>query len=502
MQEGAPSVNATGRAGVAATVHAAVTAALEGAVKHTLRAAPGSDGVIAYGGYLVEGEKNPKLRGSTKWVEQDNLIANMATVAASTRLWLDLAGSVKWSAKENPRGGTDAKRCVQLVEEGLLRARMTKPWRRCVRKQVMAELRGFALHSKGTKRDSQGRIVFSELRPLPQHTIEQWLKPTETEPWKAVVQRTATKPYQVERGDLWYSVDDALGESPAGTGIFRHLQRIGEIFERYRQLHGIAADTDVNGIPVGRAPIGKLWQQACRPVSEGGGGLSGNDTAAISTWVQRRTSQLTDLLENRVVTPNRSLLLDSLPYFSIETDTSAKPSSIFEWSIDTVRAAISSMPELREVLDDMNFDVARIMCTEFLLMGEGEGSRAQHTDKTRNLTRRLNGVLDNTADDGDRDLVWWIVAKNGYDPERCAPSLEHEPIDEKDIIGFAEMLAALAKAKYRPDDPIHNWFRDHIDAPHMPEGDNTETGDKPSPAKKPKKKEGDDVPDPGEGDDK
>jgi hypothetical protein len=495
MQQGAPSVNATGRAGIATAISAAVTAALEGAAKAKLRAAPGSDGVISYGGWLVDGEKNPKLRGATKWVEQDNLIANMASVAAAVRVWLDLAGSVKWTARENPRGGTDAKRCAELAQEGLIGARMPKPWRRCVLKQVLAEMRGFAFHSKGTRRDSQGRVVYTELRHLPQWTIEKWLKPDEMKPWQGVEQRTRSgRVIPIDRGDLWYSVDDRFGDSPDGVGLFRHLIRIGEIFERYRQLHGIAADTDVNGIPVGRAPIGKLWQQAMRPVSEGGGGLT--ETSEIAAWVASRVQPLSDLLENRVVKPNRSLLLDSLPYFATDTDGSARPSNVFEWSIDTMKAVISSFPELRATLDDCNLDALRLLCCEWMYMGDGEGARAVHVDKTDGLARRLNGVLDFVGDDGDRDLVWPLVAQNGYDPETCAPTLEHSPIGAKDMKAIAEAFASFAKAKFSATDPINDWFRNLLDAPLLPDDEKQkqEAGAKEDPD------EDKEVPDPGEGD--
>jgi hypothetical protein len=41
--------------------------------------APGSDGTISVGGWLLDaGEKRAELRGATRWVTYDNLIANIA----------------------------------------------------------------------------------------------------------------------------------------------------------------------------------------------------------------------------------------------------------------------------------------------------------------------------------------------------------------------------------------------------------------------------------------
>lgn len=445
MQKGKPSLNPLGRAAKPAT---------------TLRKAPGSDGVVSYSGYLQTSEKNPLLIGPNKWVTQDNVVANTAAVAAAVHVTLALIGSVRWSLRENPAGGADAKRCAELVHDGLLARRMTKPWRAVVRKQALKKLRGFALHAKGTVRDNQGRIVFSELAHRPQWTIERWLKPDETAPWVAVVQRTNSgKTFQIDRRDLFYSVDDSLPDSPDGLGLLRHLVDIAEMFKRFRQLQATAFDEDVNGIPVARAPLAKLYAEAKAQ------NLSDEDATA---HVNAQTQFLRDLISNRVVEYGRSLTLDSIPYFSEEVTSSKRPSAVYEWSVDTIKSMIGSIPELRMALGDLNREMLRVLCAEWMAMGDSEGARAVHADKTQMYCAVWNSVLDDIADDGDRDLVWWLVARNGYDPVTCAPTLVHEPIQMRSAVEAAQVLELIAKAKLKPDDEAIAILRERVDLPAPP----------------------------------
>lgn len=449
--KGGPSPNPAGR----------------GSKRSMLRKAPGSDGVIAPSGYLFSGERHPDLSGSSKWARYDNLIANIATVATAMRVWLDLAGSVKWIVQEKTGGGADAKRCAELVHDGLIAAHMPKPWRSVVKRQAMKKFRGFALHAKGTKRNRDGAVIIAELAHRPQWTIERWIKPTETDPWTGVIQRTRMgATFTIDRRDLFYSVEDALTDAPDGVGLLRHLVEVERVFTRYRQLQGIAFDTDINGVPLGRAPLSKLAELA---VTEGG--ISKDDPDAIAAWVRARVSPISELIEHRVVVPNRSLLLDSLPYYSVEPDGSQRPSGIYEWSVDTIKSIIGSIPELRQAINDLNREMARLMCAEWLLMGDGEGARAVHTDKTAMFGAVINACLDDIADDATRDLARWIVAANGYDPEICTPTLVHEPVPTQSVREAAETLALLAKANLLPTDEAIDVLRERMDLPPAPEVD-------------------------------
>lgn len=478
MKKGAPSINPAGRAAP------------------TLRAAPGSDGVQTIGGYLLDGEKHTSLRGSSRWVTYDNLLAMLPGVAAAVRAWLLLASSVKWKAQENPRGGAQATAAALLIQEGMLDAHLPDPWRTSVvpRQLYGAAMLGFALHAKGTRRDSSGRIVFSELAFRPQWTVEKWTKPDETKAWDGIEQRSRMgRTVPIARNDLFYSGNLDLTSSPDGVGLFRHVVESERFRTRFRQLLGIAFDTDINGVPIGRAPLAKLALEAVQV-----GKIAATDSAAISAYVSARTTQLQDLLENRVVRPDRSLLLDSVTYLATTPDKGKTPSTVYEWDVDTFKTTIGSIPELRKEVADLDRECLRLFFAEWMMMGDGKGSTyGAHSDKTSMMGFAIDGWLDRIAVDAERDLVWWLVAKNGYDPETCAPSLEPEPVATQGALEAAQMLEALSKAALAADDEAADVVRERAKLPPRPKA---KPGEKPTPAKKtPTKDEGDDVPDPGEG---
>lgn len=423
--------------------------------------APGSDGVIAHGGFLLDAERHADLVGSNRWVKYDNLSSNCAAVASALHVWLTLAGSVKWQAQENAAGGKDAATCAELVHDGLLAARMTKPWRNVVKRQAMKKFRGFALHAKGITRDGQGRVVFSELGHRPQWTVYRWLKPIETEPWIGIEQQTRMGArYPIARSDLFYSAEDALTDSPDGIGLFRHIVEAERIFARYRQLQGIAFDTDINGVPLGRAPLSAIYDAAKK---------RGDSDADAAAAVRSATLVIQDFIENRVVKSNRSLLLDSIPVFSVDTDGSQRPSSIYQWSVDTIKSLIGSIPELRAALGDLNREILRVMSAEWMAMGDSEGARSVHGDKTQMFCAVINALLDDLADDATRDLSWWLTAMNGYDPNTCAPTLVHEPVRMKSALDAAQMLKVLSEAALHPDDEAIAILRSREDLPPPPD---------------------------------
>lgn len=432
--------------------------------------APGSDGIIAPGGYLFStGERNSKLTGESRWVTQDNLIANVTIIASAIGIWLDLGGSAKWTAIPNPRGGADAQLAADIVQQGLLGAPMPTRWRSVVKRQTMKRFRGFAMHAKGWRRRDDGMIVLSELAHRPQWSIERWIKPTETEPWSGVVQRTRMgQEFPIDRADLFYSHEGALGDDPQGIGLLRHLVEVADVFKRYRQIQGIAFDSDANGIPLGRAPLSKLAREAVN-----GGGCDADDTAAISAYVRARVAPIADLIENRIVTPNRSLLLDSLPYFTTETDGTERPSSLLEWSVETLRQDIGSIPELGKALNELNLEMARVLSAEGMLMGGpgSSGAYAASADKSSLFAQRVDVTNDDIGDDAERDIVPDLLARNGITDERLMPSLQHESVSRAAARGAAEMLKNIAAAKLKPGDPAENVLRARAELPAAPEPD-------------------------------
>lgn len=460
--KGGPSPNPHGRGVSKTTLAMAAAVAKKGAT--------GTDGFWAPGGFIVSGERDPKLQFRRKWVSYDNLPANVAIVMGALNITLTLAGGVKWTLTPNKNGGRNARKCMDLVQDGLIDARMPKPWRNVVRRQYMKKFRGFAMHAKAWRLDSKSRTVYANLDHRPQWTVERWQQVAEGDPWTAVIQRGRSgKEFPpIAREDLFYSVEDGISGEPDGLGLFRALVKLADTLEGFEKLEQIGFDSDMRGVPIGRAPIGKLMQEAVTF-----GGVAADDTAGKLAYVQAQVKFLDDLLKNHLVTKDRSVMFDSAIYNGLGTDGSVSPTSIYEWSLDTVKSAISGMPELGGAIARVTRLMAMLMNAEWLLLGaeDSGGTYNMHANKTAMMGLAINGGLDDIADDANRDLVWPMVARNGYNPETDAPTLEHEPIPTESVLAAAQALALLQQAPFRPDDKAPDQIRARLDVSARPKVD-------------------------------
>lgn len=426
----------------------------------------GLDGQYIYSGFIYQAEKRRELRDREKWTTFDNIVANIGIVSAAIGIWTDLAGSAKWTVKPNPRGGKDAEKCAELIYDGTIGATLSKPWRNVIKRQLIKKFRGFALHEVLVRRRDDGVVVLKDLQHRPQWTVYRWDKPDPQTPWQGIEQRGRSgEKSTVPRSRLFYSVEDTLTDSPDGVGLLRYMVEDADAYQRYRQLEGIGFDTDLRGMPIGRAPLAKMVDYAkaagCKTKDE------------IQTWIDTRLKPLQNLLSGHVKTTEQSLLLDSAVYATL--DQARTPSSIFEWSFDVVKAAASTMSEIGPASRSLLESIARIMSAEFLILGGGGsgGSHAQHADKTSMFGLRVNSSCDDVGDDATRDIATRLTILNDYDPETCTPTFEHEPVATESVLETCQALAALAQAGavLPPNWKGVNVLLDRMDLPDLPEQD-------------------------------
>lgn len=422
----------------------------------------GGDGVQAYGGYLPSNERNPRLQGLGKWQRFADA-HHTAIVATGLRYRSNLLASAQWHPKPNPRGGRDADRGVDIITQGLLTAQMDRPWQACVRKQSMFQANGFALHEWTIRRRDDGMIVFAELGHRPPHTINRWDKPSEQMPWQAVAQLTRQgNDFVIPRNRLWYSWDDTLTDQPDGVGLMRHVIELVRRLGVLEGLEGVAYETDVRGMPIGRAPIEELRKEAEVELGKGA------DADKIKSFIAKRTRNIQESLANIVKSPEQLqwLLLDSATF----RDRNDAISAVQKWAFDLLKGDGRGLMELDKVIGRLQLEIARVFGIEFVMMGAGaSGSKAMHADKTSMLAASLNAALTEIATSATRDLARPLVALNGLDPDTCTPTLEAEPIDSRDVTAACQQLLYLSQAGLAEGDPAVNVVRAWIGVPDAPE---------------------------------
>jgi hypothetical protein len=432
-----------------------------GGERPTSNAKPnGGDGVQAFGGFLVSNERSPELIGARKWITYSNA-TNTAIVATGLRYALGLLRGTTWHAEPNDRGGADADRGVEIVTQGLINARMPKPWASVVGKTALYKYFGFSLHEWMTARRSDGMVVFSEIAHRPQYTIDCWNKPSEKESWDAVSQLSQNgNRYTIPRGRLLYAVDDTLTDSPDGVGLFRHIVELVRRLGVLEGLEGLAYETDIRGMPIGRAPIAKMLVEAESKV--------GADKAKINAYVSDRTANMRNALVSLAKSPEKlqHLLLDSGTYRGATPDTIT---SIQEWGLELLRGDGNGVDAVASAIGRLQVEIARAFGIEFAMMGSGDGSLAMHGDKTGMLGVTLQTQLTEIADFTTNDLARPLIALNGLDPETCTPRLVAEPISTDAIETVCRALQSLASAGLAPNDPARVVIRQRMRLPPEPE---------------------------------
>lgn len=425
----------------------------------------GSDGVQAYGGFLPTDEQRPELTGTQKWVTYGNA-TNTAVVATGLRRSLDMLAGTNWHAEPNEAGGKDAERGVEIVTKGLLKAHMTKPWSAVVRKAALYRYYGFSLHEWSAARsESAKQIVFTDISHRPQYTIDRWNKPDEQMPWDAVGQLTrAGNRYTIPRGRLFHCVDDSLTDSPDGVGLFRHIVELVRRLGILEGLEGLAYETDLRGMPVGRAPLAELKAAA---VADGSA-----TPEQIQSFVLRRTQVLRSALQGIVKSPEKlqHLLLDSAPFLGADQNTF---SQLQKWGFELTKGESNGVDHVANAIGRIQLEIARVLGIEFVMMGGGEsgGSRAMHGDKTQFFATNLQTILTEVAAFATNDLARSLVALNGLDPDTACPTLVAEPISTEAVETTCQSLASLAQAGLQHDDEAINVIRDRMHLPPAPEPD-------------------------------
>ena len=401
----------------------------------------GSDGVQSLGGYIYEGEQSRELQGLNLWLYFSQVLANVTTVAAGWRYFLNLVAGTEWDCEANDEGGKDGERGCDLIRRGLFTADMPSPWGAVVKKQALYKGYGFAIHEGIIRRRNDGSIVYASIEHRPQYTVKWWNKPDEQGPLLGVQQLTRQGgTYYLPMDRLWYIADNALGDGPEGVGMLRHVVSKVKQLERLEQLELYGYETDLRGIPVGRAPLGTLLAEA----NANAPGMNMTPQA----YVDLRMASMQRFLKRHVKTPELSIMLDSETYTNPQDGT---VSAIPKWALDMLKGDGAPLADVARAIDRKNREIARVLGVEFMMMGgssggSGSGSSAMHEDKTAQFASMIQSTLNEMAASARTQLGRRLIAFNGLDPDTCTPKFIPGVVSTESVAIVCQALAQLALA--------------------------------------------------------
>jgi hypothetical protein len=423
----------------------------------------GVSGTAIYAGYPIQREKNPNWVGTRKYITSAELVLNTSIVAASVHYFLNLIAHPEWTVA--PATGKDAKgkdvkdskaaqEAADLIEGAL--HDMVTPWPRVVRRSAMYRFHGFGIQEWYARKKDDGTIVFADVEPRPQFTIERW----EVDEDGEVLGCYQRSPQSGEiiglpRKKLIYLVDDTLSDSPEGIGIFRHLAETYERLMGYQTLEVQAFERDLRGTPIGRAPITIIN----RAIEEG---------TISKEQGQAAIAHLSQFVQTEIKKSNTGVILDSQVYES-QGVAGLVPTATPQWGIDLLTGTGAGLAELSSVIDRLQHEMARVIGTESLMLGDHGGNRALALDKSRNLYLVANAVLNNVATTYESDFIPPLLDLNGI-PQELKPSFEVEDVAFKDVQEVTSALATMAKsgAPLAPDDPAIDDVRDLLGISRAP----------------------------------
>jgi len=386
----------------------------------------GGPQTVIFSGFVEEREKNPKLVERRKFTTYNENIANIAIVAAGLRHFMNMLSKAKWTVEPPEDATPEQEEKAELVEE--MMRDMDTPWHRVVRRQGMYKFHGFAIQEWIAKRRDDGTIGMATVEQRPQSTIERWDR-NKYGILEGVVQRIpqdSSEAY-LPMKKIIYSVDDSVTDSPEGQGIFRSIVELCDRLREFQDLELLGYQTDLRGIPIGRAPITETQ------AAEDAGTLPKGTTEKMLASIKKF---MTSHMRNR----STAVLLDSSPYFA-KGETGTVGGSSKKWDLELLTAATTSTGEVAKAIQRVVREIAIAMGVDHLLTGtDGSGSLALSKDKTDNFLLNVNAVLQDLAEDFEKQWLGPIWRLNGWDDE-LKPKLKVEEISNRS----AEVLAGILR---------------------------------------------------------
>lgn len=408
----------------------------------------GVSGTAVYGGFVQVIERNPEVAGYRRYETFSDILVNTSIVAAGIRYFLGLATKPTWTvsaAQDLPEGQSsdEAKTAAEFVENVL--ADMDVSWRRVVKRSGMYRFYGFSIQEWQAKKRADGLVGIENIEARPQHTIYQWDIDPVSGRVLGVVQRSPQtgELFYIPRWKFVYLVDDTLSDSPEGLGILRQVTEPAERLKEYLKIEGIGFDRDLRGTPIGRAPIAELENMKReRP-----------DDKAFAEQIDKAIMAMRNFIQTQAKDVNTGLVFDSSPYKNITGEGHSWASSL-RWGMELLQGNATGIEHLGAAIERTNWEIARILGVETLLVGQSSGSRALSEDKSRNIYLQVNGMLADMSEMFGRDLMDGLWSLNGFD-DRLKPTLEPEDVSFMSVQEVAATLRdmATAGAVLAPSDP-------------------------------------------------
>ncbi len=409
--------------------------------------APGFDAVQGHAGTIQIGDRDRALQGSKRWQTFAQL-HRLPPVAVWGRLRNALFSGVKWTVVANESESPNVERAVELVEQGLTRARLKKPFNALAAESMQgAAAFGYSIHALAMGRTRDGEVKYTDIALRPQHSIDEWHRKVDSDPaseWTWVRQRVDSgRTQRLDLADCLYvtNTNGVVSSSPTGVGMLELIWDRARLHGLYERIEGTEIFSSMGGIPIARIPLGKLLAQVQKQEAFASKTLDEQVAIANSIGANFET-----FIAERYKNPEtlQYFVLDSATYTGSDANVIT---SIYEWGLEIIKGDLQGLVEIAAKERALILDVARMLGVEHMFIGgDSTGAYSMHESKIQTLAADLNAELELWSYYADQQLVRPLIAANGLDPDEDAPSLQPSSVMPMDVLKKIQALAQMGLA--------------------------------------------------------
>lgn len=430
----------------------------------------GGPGFRSYGGLLQSEERDRDMASSKRFEEFSEMLANTPIVAASCRYYLNLLSKSGWNIEPSDPNSAAAKEMADWLWDTI--NDMDTPWSRVVRRAGMFTFHGFQVQEWTSKRRDDGSIGLLDIEARPQVTIERWEFDEAGRVigcWQRIPQ-TGREVF-LPRKKIVYLVDDAISDTPIGIGLFRHLVEPHRRLAKFQLLEAYGFETNLRGTPLFRAPLEEL-------------GALVKSGAISQGEYDRRTEGVRRLVKSHFRSPSTGFMFDSATYR--DKGENVSPSTVAKWGIELLTGDGAGLAENAAAINRLNREMAIVLGTEGLLLGNENGTQALSRDKSHSFSLRVEASQGEMAEGFEKDIRDQLWELNGFDPE-LKPQMKPDPIQFRDPSQVTQGILDLAQsgAPLAPNDPAIDVIRSLFGLPAAPEVEEMDPEMLPRPRAKP-----------------
>lgn len=216
-----------------------------------------------------------------------------------------------------------------------------------------------------------------------------------------------------------YLVDEDEDGSPWGRGVLRQVDKRAFKLEELERLEGVNFLTSLQGIPIGRLPLG----------------LMAEDDMS-DEQIEEEERAFAELMRNRLRRPDQLFVLDSaqqsVPDPSLGTSGGRRiATGVYQYDLQLLTGPAGPLKENDRAITRLKTEIAQVLGTQQLLLGsDGTGSYALSADQTEIAQLELDSLLNTMAEAIYKQVIqphWALMNRNPAN----APYPVYSPVEVK-----------------------------------------------------------------------